>query len=84
MVVSVLTTLLTLSGIQVYYILKELLLTVKKTNKILEDTELITSSVAKPIAGVSGFITGIKSGSDVINLFLRHRSPRITEEAENE
>lgn len=69
-VVTVLTVLLTLSGVQVYYILKEFRLTVKKVNKILDDTEIMTSSVAKPIAGISGFITGIKSGSDILNLFL--------------
>jgi len=69
-VVTVLTVLLTLSGVQVYYILKEFKQSVKKVNKILDDTEIMTSSVAKPIAGISGFITGIKSGADILNLFL--------------
>lgn len=68
------TTLLTLAGIQVIHILKEIRETVKKTNKILDDTGLITSSIAKPITGISGFITGLKSGTDLINLFLRKKS----------
>lgn len=84
LVVSILTTLLTLAGIQVIHILKEVKETFKKTNKILDDTELITSSVAKPIAGISEFITGLKSGTDIINFFLRKKPlPRSTEENNN-
>lgn len=84
LVVSILTTLLTLAGIQVIYILKEVRETFKKTNKILDDTGVITSSIAKPIAGISGFITGLKSGTDIINFFLRKKSlPRSTEENTN-
>lgn len=86
LVVSVLTTVLTLSGIQVYYILKELRQTVRKMNKILEDFQLISSSVAKPVAGVSGFIMGLKSGGDLIKLFLRGRgrSKLLADEEEEE
>lgn len=73
-VVSVLATVLTLAGIQAIYILKELRITVAKTNKMIDDFQLISSSVAKPIAGFSGFITGIKSGADIVKLFLKGSS----------
>lgn len=72
-VITILTILLTLSGIQVYHILKDLRITIKKINSILDDTNVVTSSIAKPIIGISGFISGIKSGSDIINLFLRSK-----------
>lgn len=72
-VVSVLTVVLTIAGIEVIHILREFKETVKKTNRILDDTQMITSSVAKPISGVSGFLMGIKSGADVINLFLKNK-----------
>ncbi len=78
LVVTILTTLLTLAGIQVVHILKELRETVKKTNKMLDDFQLISSSVAKPIAGISGFVTGLKGGTDIINLFLKKKSPPKT------
>lgn len=71
LVITVLTTLLTLAGIQVIHILKELRLTMKKLNQMMDDFNLISSSVAKPIAGISGFVTGLKSGRDVIQLFLK-------------
>ena len=69
-VVTVLTVLLAISGIHVINILRELRESVKKVNKILDDSQLITSSVAKPISSISGFITGFKGGMDFINLFL--------------
>jgi len=81
LVVTVLTTLLTLSGIQVIYILKELREVLKKTNKMLDDCQSITSSVAKPIAGLSGFLTGLKSGSDFAKLFFK--GSRSVKEEEN-
>jgi len=80
LVVSILTTVLTLSGIQVYHILKELRETVKKTNKILDDVELISYSVAKPIAGVSAFISGLKGGMDVVNLFMKNKKESSSKE----
>lgn len=79
-VVSVLATVLTLAGIQVIHILKELRQTVVKMNKMMDDFQLISSSVAKPIAGISGFLTGLKSGMDVVNLVLKNSSHKISKE----
>ncbi len=67
-VITVLTTVVSLCGIQVFYILKELRQSVRKTNKILDDAGLISESVAKPISGISGFLTGLKSGAEIIRL----------------
>lgn len=68
LVVTCLTTLLVFVGIQVIYILKELRSSMRKLNKILDDASLISESVAKPIAGVSGFLTGIQSGAKLVKL----------------
>lgn len=68
LVVSVLTTILSIAGIEVIHILREFRETIRKTNRIMDDFQTISSSVAKPIAGISGFLTGLKSGLDVINL----------------
>jgi len=83
LVVTVLTTLLTLAGFQVYFILKELRQTMKLLNQSMTDVNTITNSVAKPVAGISGFMMGLKSGSDVIKLFLKKPNRRVIEE-ENE
>ena len=81
LVVSILTTILVLAGIQVVHILKELRETIRKTNKMMDDFQLISSSIAKPIAGVSGFLTGIKSGMDVVNLFLKSSGKAVKKES---
>lgn len=66
-VVTVLTSLLTIIGIQVYYILKEFRKTIEKSNKILDDGGVISESVAKPAQSFSGLIMGIKSGLDIFS-----------------
>jgi hypothetical protein len=67
-VVLVLTVILSLVGFEVFLILKEFKKTVSKTNKILDDTGLISESVAKPIAGLSGFLTGLKDSANIVKL----------------
>lgn len=73
LVVTILTTLLAISGIQVIHILRELRTTVKTLNKVLDDSHTITSSIAKPVAGFSGFLTGLKSGSKVLGMLLNQK-----------
>ena len=71
LVIFLITTVLTLCGIQVFHILRDLRESVKKANKMLDDFGIISESVAKPISGISGFLTGLKSGAEIINLFKR-------------
>ncbi|RJR25888.1 hypothetical protein C4578_00640 [Candidatus Microgenomates bacterium] len=78
LVVTVLTTLLAIAGVQVIHILKEFRQTAAKLNKIVDDCQLISSSVAKPVAGLSGFITGLKSGSDFISFFLKNKTQKTS------
>jgi len=59
------------SGIWLILILKELKTTVIKTNKILDDAESITSSVAKPISSISEFVMGFKNGFGFFNKLLK-------------
>lgn len=65
-VVVTLTILVIFLGVQVYNILGEVRLSLKKTNKMLDDMGMITESVAKPISQASGFVTGLKSGMKLI------------------
>ena len=82
LVVTTLAILLAISGVYVIHILQELRESVKKVNKILDDSQTISSSIAKPISGISGFITGIKGGMDIINLFLSKKPHKSTKEEE--
>jgi hypothetical protein len=65
-VVVVLTILLSAIGIQVFFILREVQRSIQKVNKILDDTGLVSESVAKPIASLSNHLT---SFSGIAGLF---------------
>lgn len=55
------------SGIWLILVLKQLRATLVKTNQILEDAQLITSSVAKPVSSFSEFLMGFKNGFGFFN-----------------
>ncbi len=68
LVIIVLTILLLILGIQVFFILKEFRKTLAKANKVLDDTGLITESVSVPISNLSSVVTGIKAGTALANI----------------
>ncbi|MFA5827839.1 MAG: hypothetical protein WC841_00550 [Candidatus Shapirobacteria bacterium] len=64
-------------GVWVALILKELKSTVIKTNSILDDTKLITSSVAQPVSTISEFLSGFKSGINLLNSFFKKKEKAL-------
>lgn len=68
LVVIVLTILLVVLGIQVFFILKELRKTIDKANKVLDDTGAITESVSKPISSLSSLAMGLKAGARIAKI----------------
>ena len=78
-VVIVLTVLLLVLGIQVFYILRELRKTITKVNKVLDYTESITESVSKPIASFSTLAMGLKTGATIAKLFQTEKKHRKDE-----
>lgn len=70
-VIIVLAILLLVLGIQVFFILREFRKTVSKTNKVLDDTEVITHSVSAPLSSLSGIVTGIKTVGPLVNFFKK-------------
>lgn len=71
MVIVLLTTLLIVLGVQVFFILREFRKTVSKANKVLDNTNVITESVSSPLSSLSGIASGIKTGATFINLFKK-------------
>jgi hypothetical protein len=67
-VIVTLTALLTVIGIQVFLILKEVRQSVIKMNKILDDAGLISESVSKPVSSLSGFLSGLKGGLKIFEV----------------
>lgn len=67
-VITTLTILLTVIGIQVVGILKDLKETLKRINKIADNAEVITSAVVRPVTGVSRLVEGIQSSLKIAEL----------------
>lgn len=68
LVIIILTLLLVVLGIQVFFILRELRKTIDKANKVLDDTGLITESVSKPISSLSTLTMGLKTGATIARI----------------
>lgn len=62
-VILVLTGLLVVLGIQVFFILKELRQTIIRTNRVLDNAQSITANIDAPIAAVSSLVVGAKASS---------------------
>ena len=71
LVIVILTILLVVLGIQVFFILRELRKTLEKANKVLDDTGNITESVSGPISNISTLVTGLKTGASIAKFFKK-------------
>ena len=67
------TTIIVLCGIYFIKFLKDLNITLKKTNLILDDTHIITDSVAKPVSSFSEILMGLKNGFSFFNNLTRDK-----------
>jgi len=67
------TIIIVASGIWLILILKELKVTLHKTNRILDDTKTITSAVAQPMASISEFVDGFKNGVSFFNCLFKKK-----------
>ena len=59
-IVSTLTILIITAAIQVFQILHEFRLTMKKINRILDHTQSLSETVARPVTAVNHFFTEVK------------------------
>jgi hypothetical protein len=67
-----LTILLVIIGIQISLILKEVRLSLQKTNKMLDDAGKVTGTVSEGVENMSGFMNGIRTGMSMISS-LKHK-----------
>jgi hypothetical protein len=63
LVIIVLTALLVILGVQVFFILQALRQTVLKTNKVLENADSITENIEAPLSALSSLALGVKASS---------------------
>ena len=70
-IVSVLAIILAAIGIQFFIILKDFSRSIKKVNKMLDDGNLVSNTVARSVIGISGVVSGVKAGLSVLNFFKK-------------
>jgi len=68
------TIIIVICGIYFIRLLKDLNITLKKTNLILDDAHLITDSVAQPVSSLSDFLMGLKNGVSFFSNLTRDKN----------
>lgn len=84
-VIVVLTILLVVLGVQVFFILREIRGTLLKANKVLDTAGTITDAVSGPLSSLGNVSTILGSGSlvavaKIIRTFLKKDSHKYPEE----
>ena len=64
-IISTLTVLVTTAAFQVFQILHEFRLTLKKMNRILDNTQTLSETAARPVTAVNQFFSEVKDLVDV-------------------
>lgn len=75
-VIVLLSILFVVLGVQVYFLLKDLRQTLQRTNKILDDVEVITSGIAEPVSSFSSFInngSALGVAAKIFSLFSKRK-----------
>jgi len=81
-VVVVLTVLLSIIGIQVFFILREVQRSIQKMNKMLDDAGTISESIAKPISSLLDSITGVSGIAGLVGWLASRKKKKKEKEGE--
>ena len=66
-VTLILTILLVVLGIQMWFILKEIRISIQKMNKMLDDMQKVTGTVGEGISNLGGVMSGLKAGLSIFS-----------------
>ena len=66
-----LTVLLVIVGIQIFFILSEIRITVQKFNKMLDDMGKVSGVASDSIVNMSGMLSGLKAGLSFLTSFRK-------------
>ena len=69
-----LTVFLTIIGIQVFFILRDLHLALRRLNKVLDTSEVIAKDIEKPMTAASNLITTLGTGAKAIKKVIKRKS----------
>lgn len=72
--ILLLASFLTFTGIQVFFILRDLHLALKRLNKVLETSEEIAEDIEKPVAAASTLMTALGKGAKALGGIVKRDS----------
>jgi hypothetical protein len=75
-VVSALSIVLVIIGIQVFYLFREFRRSVEKVNKILDDAGTVSGAITKPIASLSNSLNGFSGLTGIFSWLLNLRKKK--------
>lgn len=78
-VVTVLTVLLTVIGIQIFYLIKETRQIVHKVNTTVDNVSGFTSKISSSVGSLAGFSAGMNAAMSLVSL-LKKRSENNNKE----
>jgi len=81
-VVSALSIVLVIIGVQVFYLFREFRRSVEKVNKILDDAGTVSAAITKPIASLSNSLGSFSGLTGIFSWLLNLRKKK--EENNNE
>ena len=64
--IALLTIFLTVTGVQVFFILKDLKKALDRLNKVLQTSEEIAEDIEKPMAAASNLVTTLERGAKAL------------------
>lgn len=80
--VFVLTIIISLVGIEVFFVFREMRRSFKKTNKVLEDVELVSGVVSKQVNNVSNVLDVVRVSADLMKKFLGSDGEKVEKKKE--
>ena len=66
-VTLILTILLVVLGIQMWFILKEIRISIQKMNKMLDAMQKVTGTVGEGVSNLGGVMSGLKAGLSIFS-----------------
>lgn len=66
-----LTVLLVIVGIQVFFILSEIRISIQKVNKMLDDMGKVSGVASDSVVNMSGMLSGLKAGLSFLTSFRK-------------
>lgn len=66
---------LTITGVQVFFILRDLRQALRRLNKVLDTSEVIAEDIEKPVSAASNLITTLGTGAKAIKRVIK-RNPK--------